>query len=250
MNRLWVLCFGLLAGSIATARAQGGSPMLTDDPGTPGDGHWEINVALITEHARDGARQSNFPLLDLDYGVGERVQLKYEVPWLVASEPGQPSRAGLGNSEFGVKWRFFDDATSGLAISTYPQIEFNNPTSSKRRGLVDGGTTLVLPFEFQGKLGPLGWNAELGRSFPAHGEGEWLYGLVLGREVNPRLELAVELHGAGRFSREDDELITNVGARLKLSGHQTLLISVGRSVNQAHGEELTFVGYLGMQWTY
>ena len=224
--------------------------MLTDDPGTPGDGHWEINVAMVTERSRDGASESNFPLLDLNYGIGDRVQLKYEVPWLVQSEPGQASRAGLGDSKFGVKWRFFDDETSGLAISTYPQIEFNNPTSSERRGLVDGGSTLILPFEFQGKLGPLEWNTELGRSFPAHGESEWLYGFALGREVNPSLELAVELHGAGRFSREDDELIANVGARLKLTEHHTLLISVGWSVNQAHGEELTFVGYLGLQWTH
>ena len=33
--------------SFATAlHAQGGPPMITDDPGTPGPGRWEINIAI------------------------------------------------------------------------------------------------------------------------------------------------------------------------------------------------------------
>jgi len=224
--------------------------MLTDDPGTPGDKHWEINVAYITEHARDNARHSEAPLLDLNYGIGERIQLKYEIAWLVANESGQVSRAGLGDSELGVKWRFFEDAASGLAISTYPQLSFNNPTSSERRGLVDGGSAVLLPFEFQGKLGPLEWNAEIGRSFSEHGDDEWLYGLAIGREINDHLELAAELHGAGRFVYEDDEMVVNFGARVKLAEHYTLLVSLGRSINQLHGQEFTYIAYLGLQWTH
>jgi Putative MetA-pathway of phenol degradation len=240
----------LLFGPLTSVLAQGGPPMLTDDPGTPGDKHWEINVACVTEHARDGAGHNEAPLLDLNYGIGERIQLKYEIAWLVANEPGQSSRAGLGDSEIGVKWRFFDDAASGLAISAYPQLAFNNPTSSEQRGLVDGGTTLVLPFEFQGTLGSLEWNAEIGRSFSERGEDEWLYGFAIGRKINDQLELAAELHGAGRFAYEDDEVVVNFGVRLKLAEHQTLLVSVGRSVNKVHGEELTYLGYLGLQLTY
>ena len=35
------------------ARAQGGPPFLTTDPGTPGNGNWEINVgAAATRAAR------------------------------------------------------------------------------------------------------------------------------------------------------------------------------------------------------
>jgi len=29
--------------------AQGGPPMLTDDPGTPGSGAWEINFAYVVQ---------------------------------------------------------------------------------------------------------------------------------------------------------------------------------------------------------
>jgi hypothetical protein len=239
-----------LGGSALRALGQGGPPMLTDDPGTPGDGHWEINVAYIPEESRDGSRSANGPLLDMNYGVGDRVQLKYQVPWLIAADPGRPSQAGLGDSQVGVKWRFYDDPAAELAISTYPQLTFNNPTSSVQRGLVESDTALLLPFEFQGKLGPLDWNAEVGREFHARSEDLWIYGLALGREVNSRLELAVELHGTGRFARNEDQLIANLGARIKLTEHETLLVSAGRSVNRTHGTELTFTGYLGVQWTH
>jgi len=42
--------------------AQGGPPLITDDPGTPGDGKWEINLALTAEKRRR-ERSYESPLL-------------------------------------------------------------------------------------------------------------------------------------------------------------------------------------------
>src|SRR5438445_482716 len=36
-----------IAAAMLPALAQGGPPMVTDDPETPGDGHWEINIGAI-----------------------------------------------------------------------------------------------------------------------------------------------------------------------------------------------------------
>ncbi len=36
--------------------AQGGPPLLTDDPGTPGPGKWEINLAFTAEKRHDENR--------------------------------------------------------------------------------------------------------------------------------------------------------------------------------------------------
>jgi hypothetical protein len=74
----------MLALGANVAHAEAGPPLLTDDPGTPGDGHWEMNFAWTTERAAD-ARHDEAPLVDLNYGVGDRVQLKFEMPWIVAS---------------------------------------------------------------------------------------------------------------------------------------------------------------------
>ena len=44
----------MLVASVARiAFGQGGPPMITDDPGTPGNGKWENNFAIIFEHRPD-----------------------------------------------------------------------------------------------------------------------------------------------------------------------------------------------------
>src|SRR5947207_10625548 len=87
------------------AGAQGGPPLLTDDPDTPGPGHWEINLAAIIEHTRD-TRTLELPRVDLNYGAGERIQLKLEMPWVRAAPSAGPSEDGLGGIVIGTKWRF------------------------------------------------------------------------------------------------------------------------------------------------
>lgn len=56
-------------------QAMGSPPLITDDPDTPGNGHWEINLGITTQR-RPGARASELPLLDMNYGIGDRLQLK------------------------------------------------------------------------------------------------------------------------------------------------------------------------------
>src|SRR5262245_5626532 len=100
--------------------AQGGPPLHTDDPGTPGNKNWEINIGVGGEFA-NGHHDYDLPEVDLNYGVGNNIQLKYEVPIVVSS--GSP--VALGYQKIGVKWRFVDEEKSGVAVSIYPQVSFN-----------------------------------------------------------------------------------------------------------------------------
>ncbi len=63
---------GMLSGVIEL-RGQGGPPMITDDPGTPGPNKWEINLAVAWAHRP--AEPLDLPAIDLNYGLGERIQL-------------------------------------------------------------------------------------------------------------------------------------------------------------------------------
>ena len=100
------------------AHAQGGPPFRTDDPDTPGNRHWEINIGVIGER-NPGGGDYDVPNIDLNYGLGDRLQLKYEVPIAVHETRPQPATAtdpatsgsvigGLGESLMGVKWRFYE----------------------------------------------------------------------------------------------------------------------------------------------
>jgi len=111
------------------AAAQGGPPFRTDDPETPGNKHWEINFGFIGQrNPASGSYQ--VPDFDINYGLGDRIQLKYELP--IAIEETRPGGSldpslpptqgqvigGLGESLMGVKWRFYehhpgDDAVHG-----------------------------------------------------------------------------------------------------------------------------------------
>lgn len=239
----------ILAASLsllpAVLRAQGGPPLLTDDPGTPGNGHWEINVAWLSER-RDDGRRDELPLLDLNYGVGERVQLKYEASWVRRQAKGVSSENGISNSLIGVKWRFLDDEKTGWEMSAYPQYEFRNPNSSSAlHGLSDDQNAFLLPFELQKNLGRAGLNLEVGRIFPSRGEDFWIYGLAAGWQVTEKFEIVAELHGEG-----DDERAANLGLRLRCTTHGTLLLSIGRELHNHEEARASLLNYAGWQTTF
>jgi hypothetical protein len=243
------LPFSVLALTLFWAHAshaQGGPPMMTDDPATPGPGHWEVNIAATAEH-RHASSEGESPLLDVNYGIGERVQLKYEVPWVSQREDGK-TRFGLGNSLLGVKWRFWDAGHEGWQISTYPQIEVRNPGShSVERGLAEEGTGVVLPLEFQREYESVGINFEVGRELHSRGEDSWFGGCVTGREISERLELMAEVHG--QAASRDSALALNFGGRFAMNEQGTLLVSMGHELyNDFEGRTALF-GYIGWQMT-
>jgi hypothetical protein len=68
MRKLLQLLILLAIASVASqTRAQGGPPFITDDPGTPGNHNWEINVGWIANHNPASASYQS-PDIDLRYG--------------------------------------------------------------------------------------------------------------------------------------------------------------------------------------
>src|SRR6266513_671383 len=136
MSSRWVLAVAFLLSAPAASMTQGGPPLRTDDPGTPGDGNVEINIATTADR-RPQERVYETPLLDVNYGLGDRIQVKFEIPWIVRTSETEQTKSGLENSLIGFKWRFLEDKKHGIEMSVYPQCEFNNPNRSADRGLVD-----------------------------------------------------------------------------------------------------------------
>lgn len=227
-----------------SASAQGGPPMLTDDPGTPGNRMWEVNFLSSVETAR-GKKVFKTPNVDLNYGLGDHLQIKFELPWLVMTGNGN-AIGGAGNSLVGVKWRFLDQERGGFDVSTYPQLGFNNPTSSVTRGLVEKELTLFLPVEVVRKVGPFEVNGEIGYRIVRQSTDEMEYGLALGRQITKRIELLGELHGSALRNMKEDELFFNVGSRLMLNKNAVLLLSAGRTV-RAGGEPAHYIAAFGIQ---
>jgi hypothetical protein len=240
----------LLAGAcllFATlAAGQGGPPLRTDDPGTPGNENWEINVGFTSE-LRTTERRFEIPILDINYGLGDRIQLKYEVPWLLVGADNSPTRAGLGNSLAGVKWRFVDSEKHRFWVSTYPQLEFNNPNHSERRGLTDPDVAFLLPVELSKQMGPVALNLEVGHWF-SRDNPQWIAGLAVGRQVTPRFELLGEVYRVSARTRQEQETSFDAGGRLRLWKPLLLIFMAGRSFHGAASDQPHFLAYVGMQF--
>jgi hypothetical protein len=70
-----LLCLSVLAlYTPDSAHAQAGPPFLSNDPGTPGNGNWEINIASMQTLTRNSASYQ-IPQIDLNFGLGDRIQL-------------------------------------------------------------------------------------------------------------------------------------------------------------------------------
>jgi hypothetical protein len=228
--------------------AYAGPPVLTDDTGTPGPGKWEINAGF-TMDKRETEDRFNTPVLDINYGIGEHFQLNYSISWVELDTKDVGTKNGLGNSEIAVKWRFVDEERHGIAMSVYPRIIFNNPTSSADRGLVDKGYTFLMPFQMEKRIGKVTVNTEFGRAFRRHKGDRWIYGFVLKSRPLRQLETLAEIHGTADNEFKRHETVFNLGARWDIGKNYALLASAGRSFHSAT-DQPSFLSYLGAQFRF
>lgn len=228
------------------AFSQGGPPLQTDDPGTPGNEDWEINIGYTIARTPQ-IRQYEAPIVDINYGLGSRIQLKYQTSCAINSTPKTGSRAGWGNSLVGVKWRFFEDEKRRLFVSTYPQLEFNNPTDSVARGLAPRGTSFLFPVEVAKKVGVIDLDGEVGHWFSPEHPG-WITGLALGKQATERLEVLGELYRVTAPKAVDRQTSFDFGSRVKLQKSVLLIFMAGRSFHGPASGQPQFTGYFGLQF--
>jgi hypothetical protein len=252
--------------SAGAARAQGGPPFITDDPGTPGNHHWEINFGWIANH-NPGQSYYEIPDVDMNYGWGDRIQLKYELPLAAGTNADDATGVGLGESLLGIKMRPYEHHTAGeppsdenmtFSLGFYPQVSLNNPTSSVRRGIVETGPQYYLPMEMTARIGPVSFDGEVGRWIGnANEPDQWGRGLIAGREFNSAFEFYGEVYDLQAIDRlpsqpKQRSFTLDVGGRRSLdrANHIRLLFMGGRAlqrVTAANGEP-SWIAYLGVQF--
>jgi hypothetical protein len=244
----WKRCLALAAFVCAPAAAPGqaGPPFLTNDPGTPGNGNWEINLGAAQTIVR-GAASYQLPQIDLNYGLGDRVQLTYQVPYVIETGAAGSAQGGWSNALPGVKWRFFDQGENGWQISAFPQIETQASQRAVERGIAGAGPRLLAPLEASTKIGAFDVDFEAGYYFPRHGPQEEILGFVAGRSFGERLELDAELYDDHTIGATPRELLLDLGGRYRLSPAFILLFMGGRSVSGTGAGQAEFNGYLGIQ---
>jgi hypothetical protein len=252
----------------AIALAQGGPPFRSDDPDTPGNRHWEINLGFIGERSRFQGAYST-PDIDINYGLGNRIQLKYEVPLAIQEMRGDSGHvaAGLGDSLLGVKYRFYQRRSKTqneagereikYGVSIYPQLVLSNPTRSVAREIVEPGPQFLLPLEASAKLGWVRVSGELGYWFSSKDvPNSWIRGVVVGHEFEKDTELYLELYDqddvrSGSVQKLRESTLA-VGGRIPIvKGHWLRLIGMGGhglvTATPTNGQP-SWIAYVGIQF--
>jgi hypothetical protein len=229
--------------------AQGGPPMRTDDPGTPGNRNWEINTAC-TQTFSPIEREIETPLLDINYGLGDRIQLKFEIPYLFKNDGRGQYRRAFGDALMGVKWRFYQQRnTRGRRISTYPQVEILNPTQTEDGQRVGRSARFLLPIEITHELGPVDINFEAGYWLARDAPDERILGLAVGHHFTRKFEGLSEIYDDVVLGGTSRSTTLDIGGRYEFRKNLLLLFMAGRRIigsGPVNGQP-SFVGYVGLQ---
>ena len=239
-------CVILILALPARTFGQGGPPLITDDPDTPGPGYWEINLATVVERS-SSERRIEQPLADINYGVGRRIQLKFEIPWLSVHDHDGLSATGPGNAVYGVKWRFLGQEGKRLAWSIYPQVAVNSSKAMSEKDFVGDGPELFFPTELTVEVSHVEINGEIGRTFRRHDTRTWAYGISTEIETHLGFELVAELHGE-QIEHAPTEVIANIGARPRITRQIVLLVAAGTAVHGLDQERTRLRLFTGVQF--
>src|SRR3972149_5630984 len=106
---------------IASRPAVGGPPFLTDDPEPVEYQHHEFYIASQQTKTADG-RDVTLPHFEYNYGAAPDLQLHIIVPYAVSSPAHDPRHSGLGDIEFGAKYRFLQETDSRPMMGIFPMF--------------------------------------------------------------------------------------------------------------------------------
>ena len=219
----------------------GSPPLDNDDPGTPEKGHIELNLTSIGSFSK-GFRESE-NIVDFNYGIQSRIQLKIEGPYVVSKEAGAPAVRGFGNTSVGVKFRFIDNDKIHFQMAVYPQMELPGSRGSIEDGIAEPGRAFLLPLLASWQFD--GWKmiANLGREWTDHEESTWFGGIGVARPASKSLTAMAEIRADDYSRQQNGWLKLNFGGLYKLDakGAKSLFFGIGKKIN-GDGEKSVVVG--------
>lgn len=212
----------------------GSPPMVSDDTGTPGNRRFEINLTTSGDFAGDTHRIES-PLLDVNYGIGDLTQLKFEVPYVLlasqddkAVEPRSVAHAhGVGDATVGIKYRFYDNKETGQSLALYPQIRFRTPGANK--AVSEEKTVVILPLLMTREFEKASLTANIG---VAHADYSRLFASIgAGTRLSDQWAVLGEIAGNNLNARDDRQILLNLGIRRKLSEKRLIAASIGHDIH-------------------
>ena len=234
---------------IASRPAVGGPPFLTDDPEPVEYQHHEFYIASQQTKTADG-RDVTLPHFEYNYGAAPDLQLHIIVPYAVSSPAHDPRHSGLGDIEFGAKYRFLQETDSRPMMGIFPIVVTHSGDADK--GLGNSAAQVFLPVWLQKKWGD--WQSYGGGGYwineAADSKNHWFFGWQLQKDISQHLTLGGEVfHSTEQAPGEGSSTGFNLGGTYSFDEHNHLLFSAGRGLTNVDKTN-QFSSYAAYQWTW
>lgn len=227
----------LLFLSIKAFSQGGGPPMITTDPGTPGNKNWEINTAIGFQILQ----QTNklFQTAEFVYGIGNNFQISVQLP-MPNREWAKSNSTNFTLPQAGVKYKILDEKKRFFSLSIYPQIIIPIYKHLKPQ--------IFIPLEFEKTFDNFRIGQEIGY-FIINNSNVIFSGTIVGYRLQNNLELMGEFFWSKSFNKSLSTTgLLNFGIRKPLKEHLIILSSFGTEIITPDNEcKENVFGLIGVQ---
>lgn len=249
IQRMTACCAVAYSMLIHSSLGLAGPPFLTDDPEPVEYQHHEFYIASQQTKTTSG-RDGTLPHLEYNYGAAPDLQLHIIVPYAFSSPADAPRRSGLGDIEFGAKYRLLQETESRPMLGIFPIVVTH--TGDADKGLGNGATQVFLPVWLQKKWGD--WQSYGGGGYwinhAAGSQNHWFFGWQLQKDISDRLTLGGELfHSTEQAPDEGSGTGFNLGGTYNFDDHNHLLFSAGQGLTNTNMIN-KYSSYIGYQRTW
>jgi hypothetical protein len=202
-----------------------GPPFRTDDPIPIGFRHGEFY--LFSSAVADATGIGGIgPAFEFNYGALPDVHLHIVMPIAFSKPKNGPLRAGYGDTEIGVKYRFVNQTDVLPDIATFPLVEV--PTGNAAKGFGNGKPQVYLPLWLQKDIG--NWTIYGGAGYwinPGAGNKNWDFsGLLVQYNFSESFFLGMEIfHQTPSSAYASDNTGLHIGGGIAVAKNSQLIFS-------------------------
>lgn len=246
------LSVGALLTLTAGARLCAVPPLVSGDVPTADKGTFELYSGVRYQSEGDSVNRQ-FPIVELVYGISDREEITFEIPFL-----SQQGEHGFGDIVLGTKYNFIKETRTLPGISG--TFELKLPNGSASRGLGSGAFDYDIRFPFQKTWG---WFTAMGNvGYTIVGEPKsggisqrrdnvWFASFVQGYRVADKTKLLSEIYlETSDQPGQPNRFAADVGFETEIARNLTLQAAVGRSMREGARGGPDLRVYVGLHWVF